>query len=77
MGNDQSSTPTEYSNCHITKDGEHVTTEEIFEAGAAQARLEDTESPGPIGDAIATLVYDRDVNWNATPDNIEGPCDEH
>lgn len=76
MGNKAGHESQESSNCFITKDGEHVTTGEIFEAGAAQARLEDTESPGPIGDAVNTLLQ-GDINWNAVPDNIEGPCSEH
>ena len=72
MGNNASQS----SNCFITKDGEHVSAGEIMEAGAADARLNDTESPGPIGDAINTLLQ-GDINWNAVPDNIEGPCSDH
>lgn len=63
------------NNCFITKDGEHVTREEIFRAGQAQARMDDHDSPGPIGDAISTLLQGG-INWNAVPENIEGPCSE-
>lgn len=73
MGGEESKS----ANCFETKDGEHVTAGEIINAGAAQSRLEDHESPSPIGDALWGLVDAKDVNWNATPDNIKGPCDEH
>ena len=79
MGNKESQPSNEdksNDHCFITKDGDHVSVEEIFEAGAAVARLEDTESPGPIGDAINTLLQ-GDINWNAAPENIEGPCSDH
>ncbi len=72
MGNKHSTN----TNCYITKDGEHVTRCEIINAGAAQSRLEDTESPCPIGDSIWSIIDANKVNWNATPDNIEGPCKE-
>ena len=64
------------TNCYRTTSGGHASRGEIVEAGAAQARLEDHDSPSPIADSIATLVSGN-VNWDATPDRIVGPCDEH
>ena len=80
MGNKQSGEDkqsVEYKgNCFITKEGDHVTRQEIFEAGAQISRLEETDSPAPIGDMI-NIWINSNVNYNADPANIAGPCDKH
>ena len=65
------------NDCFRTESDSHVSSEEIMRAGAAQARLEDHDSPCPIGDSIMGIVEANNVNWDATPDRITGRCDEH
>lgn len=75
MGDKQSKSKS--NNCYITKDGEHVDRGDIIRAGAADARLNDDESPSKIVESIIGFTEAKDINWNATPDNIDRPCDEH
>jgi len=75
MGNKSSRSKS--SDCYITKSGEHASREEVMRAGAAQARLEDTDSHSPIGDAITSIIEAKEVNWDATPDRIKEPCTKH
>lgn len=71
MGGSESKT----AKCYITKDGEHVSHEDVVRAGASNARLQDDEGASPIADSLY-LLFDK-TNWNAVPENIEKPCDEH
>ena len=75
MGNDSGKGGGDRSNetHYETTRGGCATFDEVVRAGQAEARLEDDDSPGPLGDAVNNIIDGRsDVRWDATPSNLTG-----
>lgn len=53
--------------------GDCGTLGDVLKAGAAEARLEDHDSPGPIGDAINNIIDGvSNTKWSVAPSQLTG-----